>query len=110
MTCSADLSGAARSLLVRVGGRTLFDDVNPYLSRLNAASQLPTELLPEAYLSVHRDWHALNRRQVLGVLLMLERANAAIVAQHKEAAEAQASRRPHPPRGKPKRTHAGGRR
>jgi hypothetical protein len=103
-----DLAPAARALIGRAGGASIFGEVLPLIANYNAASPLPTELLGDALLSVQADWYvAISNRQVALLAARLETANAAILERYKEAAaEAAAS----PTKGKRKATAAAGRR
>jgi hypothetical protein len=67
-------------------------------------------MLGDALLSVHDDWWtAIRNRQVVGLAVRLEKANAAIIARHKEEAAAEAAAHP-TRRGTRKATAVAGRR
>jgi hypothetical protein len=90
-----ELTPAARALIGRAGGASLFGDVLPLIANFNAASPLPTELLGDALLSVHDDWWtAIRNRQVVGLAVRLEKANAAIIERYEQEAAAEAAARP----------------
>lgn len=89
------------------GGASIFGDCIPLIANMTAVSPLPTENLGDAFLSVLRDWWIMPARFSVDLVIRLESANAAIIAQHKAAAEAAAT----PTRkGHSKRTHEAGRR
>jgi hypothetical protein len=106
----SDYTLEARVALWRASGASLLGDCMPLIANMNAVSPIPTEMLADALLSIVNDWWMMPARWPCILVCRLEAANAAIIDQHRTAAEAEAAAAARP-RGmsKPKRTHKSGR-